>query len=126
MRKGDRCAIHGCREWRVAGDMCSAHWRRWLESGLTDRTPVPRYTERPSGCWEWNGTLDPRGYGHDGPRRAHRLIYEEYCGPIPPGLVAHHLCHNHACVNPEHILLMNNGEHSNFHNLRHSDAMDRR
>ena len=34
---------------------------------------------------------------------AHRVTYEEFVGPIPPGLVIDHLCRTPACVNPEHL-----------------------
>jgi hypothetical protein len=36
-------------------------------------------------------------------RRAHRVYYERFRGPIPPGLHLDHLCRNPACVNPDHL-----------------------
>jgi hypothetical protein len=64
-------------------------------------------------CWEWqlsrtktggygssNGALP---YGLSG--KAHRLAYEVYKGPIPPGLQVRHKCHNRICCNPKHLLV---------------------
>lgn len=65
----------------------------------------------PAGCWEWNGSFSPGGYGrisyqdqdknHHYP--AHRVAYRLLIGPIPNDLVLDHLCRNPRCVNPDHI-----------------------
>lgn len=50
------------------------------------------------GCWPWTGPLDRDGYpvakigGRQ--RRVHRVIYEEFVGPIPAGHTIDHECHN--------------------------------
>lgn len=58
-------------------------------------------------CWIWNGRTDKDGYGllwaNGHHRRAHRLAYEHFVGPIPEGLVMDHLCRVPACVNPSHL-----------------------
>ncbi len=59
-------------------------------------------------CWEWIGAHQARGYGmfnvsYIKTKRAHRIAYEHYIGPIPDGLEIDHLCRNHCCVNPEHL-----------------------
>ena len=73
-------------------------------------TPKDRFTSKHSigtGCWEWHAYLDRDGYGTfwlDGTnRRAHRVAYEIYIGPIPDGLELDHLCRNRACVRPDHL-----------------------
>ena len=57
-------------------------------------------------CWLWTGYIDKKGYGIfklDKPKRAHRVSYELFVGPIPDGLVIDHLCRVRNCVNPEHL-----------------------
>ena len=60
-----------------------------------------------TGCWEWIGARDSRGYGNvkvEGRvRKAHRVVYERVRGPIASGLECDHRCRVPWCVNPEHI-----------------------
>lgn len=77
----------------------------------------------PTGCWLYLGALDSSGYGNVGYQgklhKVHRLAYELLVGPIEPGLVADHRCHNEdetcsggttcthrRCWNPDHLLLV--------------------
>jgi hypothetical protein len=80
--------------------------------GNTITPPIERFTPKvkvsESGCWEWQGSLYPAGYGqfYLGNYKAvysHRWAYEYYIGPIPEGLVIDHLCRNRKCVNPAHL-----------------------
>jgi hypothetical protein len=69
-----------------------------------DRRP---YVEEDRGyetpCWIWTGSLTPKGYGQmSGGRRAHKVFFERECGPVPEGLQLDHLCHQRACVRPDH------------------------
>lgn len=61
-------------------------------------------------CWIWTGSKSSNGYGNIGigaPSKknvsAHRLSYEMANGKTPEGLVIDHKCHQHACVNPDHL-----------------------
>jgi hypothetical protein len=77
-------------------------WRKRFERFI-DRTG-------PGGCWMWRGTLGAGGYGYfcaPDPfgRRAHRISYALYRGPIPEGLYVCHHCDVCACVNPDHLFV---------------------
>ena len=58
-------------------------------------------------CWDWLGTINEYGYPkisiENHPRRAHRISYEAFIGPIPKGLDLDHLCRNRKCINPKHL-----------------------
>lgn len=66
-----------------------------------------RATRERSGCLEWAGSRNPKGYGiirYDGrTRRAHRVAFEVFIGPIPEGKMIDHTCHNPPCINPHHL-----------------------
>lgn len=68
---------------------------------------LSRIRPQENGCWEWDGAHISTGYAEswDGkrPLLAHRVAYEHWKCPIPPGLVVDHLCRNRGCVNPEHL-----------------------
>jgi len=66
-----------------------------------------------AGCWLWQGSLSPAGYGriqmgrrgpsgHSSPDYVHRIVYELLRGTIPEGLVIDHLCRVPSCCNPAH------------------------
>lgn len=67
-----------------------------------------------TGCWLWLGTVNANGYGvinlTVGERKAHRVSYEHYVGPIPAGLQLDHLCRQRCCVNPDHLEPVTNAE----------------
>lgn len=96
----------------------SATLARLAKAGIR-RRPQRRYvrdlrqrvlaaiTATPTGCWQWTGTVTDQGYGtiwvNGKNRKAHRVTYEMFVGPIPDGLTLDHLCRNRPCVNPEHL-----------------------
>jgi hypothetical protein len=60
-----------------------------------------------SDCWLWQGVTHETGYAlinvKNTTRRAHRVAYEAFVGPIPDGLTLDHLCRVRHCVNPAHL-----------------------
>ena len=60
-----------------------------------------------TGCWNWQGARDRRGYGRVGANYklwlAHRLSYTDFICDIPEGFSLDHLCRNPRCVNPMHL-----------------------
>lgn len=75
-----------------------------------DSTQLHRFMakfHREGECWVWHGARSDTGYGNFGVKgvatAAHRLSYEHFTGPIPPGLHIDHLCRNRPCINPAHL-----------------------
>lgn len=67
----------------------------------------------PDDCWLWTAAKTSNGYGlfTNADSRlvvAHRWLYEQLYGPLPPLSVVHHRCHNRACVNPAHLETLTN------------------
>lgn len=69
------------------------------------------HIKAPDGCWEWIGTISPKGYGVIGHRlngksaklQALKFSYQRFIGEIPDGLIIEHLCQKRDCVNPDHL-----------------------
>lgn len=75
-------------------------------------TPMQRIERRrtitTTGCWE-TPYLPSKAYPAlkiDGRHiLVHRISYEHYIGPIPPGLFVCHKCDNPRCHNPDHLFI---------------------
>lgn len=76
----------------------------------THQTFLDRIKISESGCWEWHGSRDQRGYGKftiGGVYwRAHRYSYQYHKGEIG-NLSVLHKCDNPPCCNPDHLFLGN-------------------
>ena len=67
-----------------------------------------RSIDKTETCWLWTGTKTKTGgYGefsiNNRTRKAHRVAYELWVGPIEGKLVVHHTCSVRTCVNPAHL-----------------------
>ena len=82
---------------------------------------LSRTTPDGDSCIVYTGWRSKDGYGMvDLPGgntkiAAHRFAYETQVGPIPPGSVVHHVCHNRACINIEHLQVVDAITHAKSH-----------
>lgn len=60
-----------------------------------------------TGCWIWQRSIMPSGYGcirvEGRTRTTHSVAYELHKGVIAEGLQIDHLCRVRACCNPDHL-----------------------
>jgi len=68
-----------------------------------------------TGCHEWTASRSKAGYGQFSYGSslcilAHRWAYQRKFGELPEEL--HHVCHNPACVNPDHLEAMTKSSHA--------------
>jgi hypothetical protein len=99
------CPTHYSR-WRRNGDPLVTRYPGWPRNLLGRLRFCPPSTLS-TGCIEFTGFTDRRGYGRvtrKGEQMvAHRASYELVRGPIPAGLDLDHLCRHTSCVHPGHL-----------------------
>lgn len=110
------CSFNECPKSVLAKGYCNGHWKQ-QHAGLDliplvgrSLSPEQRFwakVEKTVACWNWTGRVSVYGYGQlrssGTMQAAHRVSYAMHKGPIPDGLHVDHMCHNRACVNPEHL-----------------------
>lgn len=116
------CSIEACISPARTRGWCNRHYHSWRKHGdplasdsHATRTRISKeafaesFIEAASGCHEWAGVIDNKGYGRisvDGKRiGAHRYAWEQANGLIPTGLFIDHACGNRCCINIEHLRL---------------------
>jgi len=115
------CTFAGCNKRYEAGGYCLGHYAQaWhgkpltkLRSrdakGMSLQDRIEAHTQKTDTCWIWTGAITRGGYGNISigrkKRKVHRVAYELAHGPISTGMVIDHICHNRACVRPDHLRL---------------------
>lgn len=117
----ENCQAVDCNLGAKSSGFCSSHYMRIWRHGspYKGNRPYAKGSERErlmtfvnldlnSGCWNWNGAKDKKGYGtyhkDKKPTPAHRFSYELFNNKsIPQGLYIDHICRNPSCVNPSHL-----------------------
>lgn len=92
-----------------------------------------------NGCWLWAGARDKGGYGvirigsrakaspiKCGNKRAHRISYAIFVGPLPEGMCVCHRCDVPACINPERLFLGTDAENHADRNAKGRQARGER
>ena len=117
------CSVPVCENIHKGHGFCHKHLRRFsLYGDPLKRKQVPfgsapverlifyGWTVTHTGCWEYNGCKDSKGYakvpcwGGGRTTAGSRIAYEAWVGGIPEGLVIRHTCDNPPCINPDHLI----------------------
>lgn len=122
----DICKLESCERPKRTAGYCNAHYLRWNRYGdpLASK-PKKSFDEKfwervdkTDECWIWTAAKTPAGYGvqRDGKLiYAHRYSYMKHKGEIEQGLVIDHVCHNRACVKPDHLRAVTQKQNTENH-----------
>ena len=111
------CSFDGCSRIAKSKGFCSAHYLQYkygselkplqLTEDLGPRELadwiLARTTTTDTGCMEWNGARNRKGYGLAAGGLAHRKVLEGYSSDPPQECCRHYVCGNPACCNPDHL-----------------------
>lgn len=127
-RTRETCTVDECDKAQHSHGYCRNHARRWKRWGDPNvRRPLktleqrfwPKVQVTSAGCWEWQGSKDKLGYPRfaddsNTVRMAYRVWWEHNYGPVPEGLELDHICHNHSCVNLDHLRLATSRQNTEY------------
>lgn len=101
-----------------------------MKRGRKMRRPAERFwekVEKTPTCWIWHGAKDPKkGYGNFAVvspganrkgkfTRSHIWAYTQLIGEVPEGRQLHHVCRRKDCVNPLHMIVVSQEQHTEIH-----------
>ena len=113
-QQSSKCNAGNCDRHSAKKGLCTMHHQRLKRNGSTqngqgvDSRFWNKCSIADNGCWEWQGFLNPAGYGQFSAGNGkvmltHRWTYQRFVGPLIDGMHIDHLCRNVKCCNPEHL-----------------------
>lgn len=108
------CTVEDCSKPLKSAGLCGMHRERRRRHGALENPPRPDLNarfwsrvEKTTTCWNWTAAKNDVGYGQmrfgGKAHYVHRMSFEMANGPIPEGMLIDHICHNPACVRPDHL-----------------------